>query len=720
MNLIRLIFFFVLVLALAGLFAWVADMPATVTLNLPGMQAEVSLLVALVAIVALIGAVMILWWLLKGIIGGPERLTRHFRSRKRDRGYQALSTGMIAIGAGDSGLARKMNARASQNLDPSTEPLLYLLDAQTSLLEGNHSDARRKFETMLDDPETRPLGLHGLYLEAQTLGETRAARHFAELAAKDAPQLGWASRAAMEARTAERDWDGALKLLDRQMATKQIPKDEYKRQRAVLMTAKSMEIVDTDPSQARSLASEAASLEPDFVPATLAHARAAIRKGDTRSAGKVLEAAWRRDPHPQVGDLYLHLRPGDPVQDRLARARKLEQWKPQNPVAATILARALYEAGDHREARETIEPVIRTQPSEGAFLLLADIEDEQTGDQGRVRHWLAQAVKAPRDPAWTTDGYISEHWAPISPVTGRLDAFEWKVPVEQVLPMVDGKPVGAFEYDATVPVIPKIESQDAIPESRSSVELRDVSLDSEEIEPDAVPDDSPQIEDEAAAPAPVSPDEAASSQGTRRPHRRRPYNRARRTIPVRPARQRNRKAVATACSERPISAMFERLAEIFRGSPEPSEETRDHEIRRAAAALLVILMDADGVREPEEEARLRKNLGARFGLDDGALARLVKDGKTAAAESADFYAFTSVLKNEFDFDERNSFIGMLWEMAYADGVADELEDNLVWRISELMGVAGRERIFQRQEAAERLGVPVRQRSDLSTSGTETG
>ncbi|RLQ89609.1 heme biosynthesis protein HemY [Notoacmeibacter ruber] len=482
----KLILFFLLVLALAGLFAWVADLPATVTLNLPEAQAEVSLLVAMVAIVALIAAVMIVWWFLKGIIRSPEQLTRHFRSRKRDRGYQALSTGMIAVGAGDSGLARKMNSRALQNLDPSTEPLLYLLDAQTSLLEGDHAKARRKFEAMLDEPETRPLGLHGLYLEAQKLGETRAARHFAELAAKDAPQLDWASRAAMEARTAEADWDGALKLLDRQLATKQIAKESYKRQRAVLMTAKSMEIVDTDPSQARSLASEAVSLQPDFVPATLAQARAAIRKGDTRGAGKVLEAAWKREPHAQIGGLYVHLRPGDPVQDRLERARKLDQWKPQNGIAARALARALYEAGEYADARKTIEPVIRTEPSESAFLLLADIEDEQTGDQGRVRHWLAQALKAPRDPAWTADGYVSENWAPISPVTGRLDAFEWRVPVEQVLPLVDGKPVGAFEYDATVPVIPQIEGDDAIPESRPHMRVDDVTLSSDEIEPEVV------------------------------------------------------------------------------------------------------------------------------------------------------------------------------------------------------------------------------------------
>jgi HemY protein len=64
--------------------------------------------------------------------------------------------------------------------------------------------------------------------------------------------------------------------------------------------------------------------------------------------------------------------------------------------------------------------------------MMADLEEAEHGDRGRVREWLARAVRAPRDPAWTADGITSETWAPVSPVSGRLDAFEWKVPVESL------------------------------------------------------------------------------------------------------------------------------------------------------------------------------------------------------------------------------------------------------------------------------------------------
>jgi HemY protein len=60
--------------------------------------------------------------------------------------------------------------------------------------------------------------------------------------------------------------------------------------------------------------------------------------------------------------------------------------------------------------------------------LMAELEMAQ-GDEGRAREWMARALNARRDPAWTADAFVSDHWLPISPVSGRLDAFEWKDPL---------------------------------------------------------------------------------------------------------------------------------------------------------------------------------------------------------------------------------------------------------------------------------------------------
>jgi HemY protein len=60
---------------------------------------------------------------------------------------------------------------------------------------------------------------------------------------------------------------------------------------------------------------------------------------------------------------------------------------------------------------------------------MAEIERTEHGDSGKTRAWTLRAVRARLDPAWTADGYVSERWRPVSPVTGRLDAFQWTTPV---------------------------------------------------------------------------------------------------------------------------------------------------------------------------------------------------------------------------------------------------------------------------------------------------
>ncbi|TWG97994.1 HemY protein [Mesorhizobium sp. J18] len=442
----RILFYLIIVFLLGLGFAWLAERPGDLVLTFGGYRYEVSLMVAAVAVAAIVATVMILWWLVRSLWNSPYAVARYFRVRRRDRGYQALSTGMIAAGAGDGGLARRMGRQASKLIDSDREPLLHLLDAQAALLEGDHDTARKRFEAMLDDPEMRLLGLRGLYIEAERLGDRSAAHHYADRAAEIAPQLGWAVNATMEARTEQGDWDGALKLVGAQKASGQADRAAAARKRAVLLTAKAMADADTDPAAARVAALEANRLQPEFIPAALIAAKLLFRQDELRKGSKILETVWKKEPHPEVADLYVHARSGDAALDRLARARKLQSLRPNNAESELAVARAALDAGEYQLARVAAEAAIRISPREGAYLLLADIEEAETGDQGRVRQWLAKAVRAPQDPAWVADGHVSDKWAPCSPVTGRLDAFEWRVPMERL-----GQVVEADEDFATAP-----------------------------------------------------------------------------------------------------------------------------------------------------------------------------------------------------------------------------------------------------------------------------
>ena len=434
---LRVLFYFVVIAVLGLGFAWLADRPGELHAVFAGNQYSVPLITAAAMLVALVAVILICWWLIKSIWQSPYILHRHFRARKRDRGYQALSTGLIAAGAGDAVTARLMMKRAAGHLSSDQEPLIKLLDVQTAMLEGRTDDARKGFEALIEDPETRLLGLRGLYIEAQRAGAMEAARHYAAEAAKLAPQLEWASSAVMGQLCAEGDWDGALKLVDARKQALAHGKDVARKERAALLTARAMANIDTNHAAAKADALEANRLAPDLVPAAVTAARALFTGGEVRKGSRILEAAWKRFPHPDIAAAYIDGRAGDTAQDRLKRARHLVSLRSHTVEGSLALARAAYDAGDYKLARENVEKVIRSAPRESAYLLLADIEEAETGDQGKVRQWLSMAVKAPRDPVWTADGYASEQWSPVSPVTGRLNSFEWKTPVEQLSPVIE-------------------------------------------------------------------------------------------------------------------------------------------------------------------------------------------------------------------------------------------------------------------------------------------
>jgi uncharacterized tellurite resistance protein B-like protein len=115
-------------------------------------------------------------------------------------------------------------------------------------------------------------------------------------------------------------------------------------------------------------------------------------------------------------------------------------------------------------------------------------------------------------------------------------------------------------------------------------------------------------------------------------------------------------------------------------------------------------MEADGEIHERERRKVRSMIKDHYKLDDQALDALIAAGETAESEAIDYFRFTSEIKRHFSEEQRIDLIGMLWEIVYADGKRSEMEDHVIWRIADLLGVSGRDRIIKRQEVAAKLNV----------------
>jgi uncharacterized tellurite resistance protein B-like protein len=140
------------------------------------------------------------------------------------------------------------------------------------------------------------------------------------------------------------------------------------------------------------------------------------------------------------------------------------------------------------------------------------------------------------------------------------------------------------------------------------------------------------------------------------------------------------------------------VAEFVDGEKHPSHFA-DNDYRLAAVALLVHAATIDGDMSESERATLHAVVKRRFNLDDAVTDELIDKATLAEHEAVDLYHFTSLLNRVLDEEGRARVIEMMWEIVYADGRRDELEDNLLWRAADLLGVSQRERIELRQRIA---------------------
>jgi uncharacterized tellurite resistance protein B-like protein len=140
------------------------------------------------------------------------------------------------------------------------------------------------------------------------------------------------------------------------------------------------------------------------------------------------------------------------------------------------------------------------------------------------------------------------------------------------------------------------------------------------------------------------------------------------------------------------------VADLANNDGQPGD-LGDDEFRVAYAALLVHAAAIDGSVSESERDRLKSLLMRRFELDQGATADLIARAAAADERAVDLYHFTRLLNERLDEPGRLRMIETMWTVAYADGAPSDYENNLIWRVADLLGVSQAERVALRQRAA---------------------
>lgn len=422
---IRALFFLVFITLVAAAAIWFADRPGAVSVDWLGWRIETSVgvLAAAVVVLGLVIAVLArIWgWLLRG-----PRAWRRFRAeRRRRKGYDALTRGMVAVAAGDPAEAARQARRAEDLLEQP--PLTLLLSAQAAQLSGDDAAARRYFEMMRSRPETEFMALRGLLNLANREDDRAGALTLARRAHEIEPGAAWVIETLFDLETRAGDWNRADRLL-RDAARHNVFRGAgLARRRAIVAYELGRRKAGAEGER---LLRRAHDYDAAFVPASMVLAARMIADGRVRPAARILEQAWRILPQAPIAALYLQtIDDTDPLK-RLKRVEHFVANNGEQPESHLLVAQAALEASLWGHARRHLDLIPDEAVTRTVCRAHAELEEAEHGDAGKVRFWLDRAADARLDPTWVCDKCGAAHaiWEAICSRCGAFDGAVWRSP----------------------------------------------------------------------------------------------------------------------------------------------------------------------------------------------------------------------------------------------------------------------------------------------------
>ncbi len=150
--------------------------------------------------------------------------------------------------------------------------------------------------------------------------------------------------------------------------------------------------------------------------------------------------------------------------------------------------------------------------------------------------------------------------------------------------------------------------------------------------------------------------------------------------------------------------MINRIKILFMEERAEAGEPNKEELQAAAAALLVEAAFMDGNFDDQERKSIMSLMKQYFHLNDEESLLLVAEAEQVVENAGDLYAFTRIIKDRYEHEQRIEMVEMLWEVAFADGNLDHFESNLISRIAGLIFVSDRDRGDAKKRVMARLGI----------------
>jgi len=323
-----------------------------------------------------------LYFALRRTMAMPAEMAKNARISRQNRGYKALTHGLVALAAGDPDEADKQARRANKLLD--TTPATMLLTAQAAQLNGDEEAAARYFDDMTRNDDTAFLGLRGLIMQALARGDRKEVQHLLERARKIQPNAPWILETDYELSLQTGQLEGAQQAVKRLASRRLLSSSDARNRLALTETDLAFQAAEKGAwRQAADHARRAVNDEPSLIPARSLAARAHLELGNLRKAKAQAVEAWRLRPTAGAATSFLRASKPQDIAGKRTAIAELVQANPNALFSQFLRAEAAIESGDLAIARDAVADLPETSASVGVNALKLRLEALEAGGEDR-------------------------------------------------------------------------------------------------------------------------------------------------------------------------------------------------------------------------------------------------------------------------------------------------------------------------------------------------
>ena len=348
--------------------------------------------------------------------------------QNKEKGYNAFVSGIIALANKDYKRAILESKKISNHLDDNPS-LVLLLKSEIFKVEKKYDELSVVYENMSKNKHTENLGYRGMmeqYLRAQ---DYHHAFIYGERLFNNNPFIEKIYDTLVSIIAKTNNWQQLLIISDRAFSKKIIDKKVYEENKSIgfFEIAKIKQLSEIEESL--KYMQKALKFRKNFPPYIKLYINLLIQNKNYNLAKKSIKKAWNELPHAEYKDSMLSLAAHLEIEmSELVKYIVGASYK--NEESIILMVEAFVESKKWDDARNQIKDLLDVRPKKEVCLLMAKIEEGDSGDVQKINAWTQRAKDGAANNIWicTISKKSQQTWSSVSEA-GYFNSLEWRQPI---------------------------------------------------------------------------------------------------------------------------------------------------------------------------------------------------------------------------------------------------------------------------------------------------